>query len=417
MSCCLSFNAVARRSGPFIRRVNLASLFPLLIVLLAACGRSESPPLPNDAYVWQRQWTPAVIAALADSTGLVEQWRVLAAEMSAGGRWMVAAPDLAALAATRRHVVLVLRLDGRADALPRAAVQERIATTVSAWRLAGIPVTGVEIDYDCPTSKLPAYSAFLAELRSGLEPELRLSITALPTWLESPHLLTLLRNVDESVLQVHAVLSPSLGLFDARRAAAWLEAYAQQTQRPWRVALPNYGSRVVWDDVGRVVAIESERPALQAEGQASELVATPPVIANFIEQLNHKRPSGLAGIVWFRLPTDADVRIWSLPTWHAVMARQALHSRLELSAPVNRSTGAQDLYLANTGTADASLPFRVRVDGDCRVGDGINGYTLERDGAGMYLRRGRDGLLRAGTQRNIGWIRCNNAKTSFHVQP
>ena len=46
-------------------------------------------------------------------------------------------------------------------------------------------LTGVEIDYDCPTSKLPAYARFLVELRSRLARRMALSITALPTWMNS----------------------------------------------------------------------------------------------------------------------------------------------------------------------------------------------------------------------------------------
>ena len=35
----------------------------------------------------------------------------------------------------------------------------------------------------------------------------------------------------------------------------------------------------------------------------------------------------------------------------------------------------------------------------------------------QYLRRAQDGLLRAGAERAIGWIRCDSATPSFHVQP
>ena len=53
----------------------------------------------------------------------------------------------------------------------------------------------------------------------------------------------------------------------------------------------------------------------------------------------------------------------------------------------------------------------------CDAADGINGYTLEYDRDGSYLRRARDGLLRAGAERAIGWIRCDATTPSFHVQP
>ncbi|KAG1456569.1 hypothetical protein G6F57_015069 [Rhizopus arrhizus] len=197
---------------------------------------------------------------------------------------------------------------------------------------------------------------------------------------------------DESVLQVHAVLNPTQGLFDAKRAHAWLNAFADRTQKPWRVAVPTYGSRVGWDEDGNVAAIESERPALQPGGRATELVVTPAAMAAFVDQIHQSRPRGLAGIVWFRLPTARDERAWSLATWRAVLLRQALQPKLHVGAQaIADGGGTQDLVLSNTGNADGALPFIVRWNGVCRGADGINGYTLERDGAGRYLRRAQDG--------------------------
>lgn len=393
-----------------------AAVLAVLLLALAACGK-PAPDLSNDAYVWQRRWTPAVHEALAASADTVRAWRVLVAEMSAGGRWIDARPDLDALAATSRPAVMVLRLDGRVDVGNVDDIVARIASASQAWRNAGVALSGVEIDYDCATSKLPAYREFLTELKSRIEPGMPLSITALPTWLNSPELDALLAVPDEAVLQVHAVLNPTQGLFDGKRAKAWIEAFADRTQRPWRVALPTYGSRVSWDDDGNVIAIESERPALQTANRASELVAAPATMAAFAEAIRQARPAGLTGIVWFRLPTAADERAWSLSTWRAVLTRQTLQPDLHVAAQRAAGAGALDLMLSNTGNADAALPFTIRWNGDCRSADGINGYTLERDSAGWYLRRGRDGLLRAGSLRNIGWIRCDTPPTTFHVQP
>ena len=218
------------------------------------------------------------------------------------------------------------------------------------------------------------------------------------------------------MLQVHAVLSPTRGLFDAKRAQAWLDAYAAQTRKPWRVALPAYGSRVAWDDEGRIAAVESEQPALMPGGRSAELLVTPADMAAFVSRIEDRRPPGLAGIVWFRLPTRVDARAWSLPTWRAVLARPAAASGAVRQRAGRRRRRARP-HTANAGDADAALPFAVRLDGACAAADGINGYTLERDGLGIYLRRAQEGLLHAGAQRNIGWIRCEHEPTNLHVQP
>lgn len=403
-----------RLANPLLRWRRFAALCGLL--LLAGCEPAP-PPLPNDAYIWQRRWTPAVTHALADGADAVRSWRVLAAEMRTDGVWFDAAPDLAALAASRRPVVLVLRLDGRVDDLPADQIITRAAATLAAWRSAGVTLAGLEIDYDCATSRLPAYTRLLAALKPRLQPGVPLSITALPTWLDSPALAALLAVPDESVLQVHAVQNPALGLFDAKRAHAWLDDYARRTNRPWRVALPTYGSRVAWDESGQIAAVESERPALMPGGRSAELLVTPADMAAFVATLDRNRPTGLAGIVWFRLPTQTDTRAWSLPTWRAVLARQPLNPDVTVAAQAAGTSGARNVLLANRGNSDAPLPFAIRLDGACRAADGINGYTLEYDRQGMYLRRAQDGLLRAGVERAVGWIRCDTATPSLHVQP
>jgi len=381
----------------------------LLVLPLAACQR-DAAPLPNDAYVWQRAWTPALVQALRASDDIVAAWHVLGAEMDAGGRWADTAPDYATLAALREPVVLVLRLDGRADRLDAGAIRARLHERVQAWRAAGVRIGGVEIDYDCATARLPAYAALLRLLRDGLD--VPLAITALPTWLQSPDLDTLLAVPDSSILQVHAVLDPALGLFNPRRAAAWVKDYARRTQRPWRVALPSYGTRVAWDEAGHILTVESERPTLAPSSRDAELVAQPKVLAQFSAELEQQRRqrqlAGLAGLVWFRLPTDQDQRAWSLATWRAVLTRQPLQS--ELTITLDGVGPARDMLLANRGNSDAPLPGIIRIAGDCTAADGINGYALERDSAGLYLRSTHEGLLRAHFQRNIGWLRCNDAQ-------
>ncbi len=416
MPRCLSFGLPSH----FRRLRSISFLFFLTICgLLTACQRAPQV-LPQQAYIWQRQWSPAVGAAMQASDQLVGGWRVLAAELNAQRQWKIVNPDWQALKTTQHAVVMVVRLDGQTESLD-AATHARISDLLARWRQQDVPVAGVEIDYDCPTSQLPAYRNFLAGLRQSLDRDTTLSITALPTWLNSPELGKLLAVADESVLQVHAVMNPRQGLFDAERAQAWLKAYAKQTTHPWRVALPSYGTRVSWDDNGRISAVESERPLLASGNAAQELTASPAVVSAFLAQLDKNPEPGLVGVVWFRLPTEDDVRNWSLPTWQAVLARQPLKAAVTVEAQVNThnaQAGLHDLTLRNNGNADSALPLIVRIDAAsaCDAADGINGYALEADAQGKYLRRTHDGLLRAGYQRNIGWAHCGQQHIQLHVE-
>src|SRR5450830_362184 len=413
--------SMLRCSTSGLRHRRLASTFlwiflalGVALLTLAACQRAPQA-LPQQAYIWQRQWRPAVAAAMQASEPLVGGWRVLAAELNAQRQWKPAYPDWQALKATTHAVVMVVRLDGQGEQLDNAT-QSRIAELLARWRQQGVPVAGMEIDYDCPTAQLPAYSRFLAGLRQSLDRDTTLSITALPTWLNSPELGKLLAVADESVLQVHAVMNPRQGLFDAERAHAWLKAYAKQTTHPWRVALPSYSTRVSWDDNGRISAVESERPLLASGKTSQELMASPVAVSAFVAQLDKNPSPGLIGVVWFRLPTEGDVRNWSLTTWQAVLARQPLSSSLTVEVLPNAQAGLHDLTLRNTGNADSALPQVVRIDAACNAADGINGYALEADAKGKYLRRTHEGLLRAGYQRNIGWVRCQQPDIQLHVE-
>ena len=408
-------------SRPAVPAARLARrvLAAAMLICMAGCGK-PLPALPNDAYVWQRTWTPAVAAAIDESRGLVASWHVLAAELDAHGRWVDVTPDASVLAAAHVPVVAVVRFDGALSDLDDAASIEHIAMLLGAWQRKGIAVAGVEIDYDCATARLAGYQRFLGALRGQFattSPGMRLSITALPTWLDSPSLDSLLAQTDEAVLQVHAVMNPVRGLFDEARAQAWMHAFARRTQHPWRVALPTYGTRVTWGPDGRVTGIESERPTLRSDDLAHELVAKPDEIGAFAARIGRDRPTGLAGIVWFRLPTDDDERAWSLATWRAVLTHAPLRPALWVRTRVAAGSAAADLVLVNAGTADASLPSRIRLDSTCVAADGINGYTLDRDAQSLVLRRTQDGLLRAGRQRTIGWIRCTQPTVTSRVDP
>ncbi|AIF47346.1 hypothetical protein HY57_08715 [Dyella japonica A8] len=385
-----------------------------LAAAVAACA-GKPTPLANDAYVWQRQWTPSLARAVADDGGSVRAWRVLAAEMDARGQWRTFTPDGKVLAASGKPVVAVVRIEGQLQQWDEAALLANVQAVLTVWRQQPFAFAGVEIDHDCATSRLPAYAHFLQALRPSLASRERLSITALPTWLDSADLDKLIAQADESVLQVHAVQSPRAGLFNPDTARTWSAAYARHTHKPWRVALPAYGTRVSWDEQGRVASIESERPTLMGAEDSRELFAEPRTMQRFVAALEKDAPRGLTGIVWFRLPTGDDARAWSGASWRAVLGRQPLLASLTAVASGTDDPQRYDVRLVNDGDADLPLPSLIRIDGACMAADGINGYALQRGASGLYLQRVRVGVLRAGRQQAAGWLRCE-AAPALHIE-
>jgi hypothetical protein len=389
----------------------------LVALLLCVVGLSQSTlqtgapivALPHDAYIWQRAWTPRVIAAAERSADLVRAWRVLLAEADRAGHWVDVAVPWPALHATGRPVVAVIRIDGRLDEARMPGLLDRIASAVD-----GTPakIVGLEIDYDCPTSKLAGYARFLAALRQRL-PGLRLSITALPTWMNSRALAQLGASLDELVLQVHAVDDPRRGLFDPDQAERWIHAFARRIGRPMRVALPAYDVRVTWRD-GRLASVEGEVPLLTG-ASGTTLRAAPEAVLSLLHRLQHAAPDNLAGIVWFRLPTDGDRRAWSIATWRAVVEDRLPPARVSASLVPTDQAGLWTVVLRNDGAVDAALPRRVVLDSACEMADSANGFHLV-SGTPLVLEA-RDGRLRPHNKRVIGWARCTEPQRQLHVTP
>ncbi|MBN8742131.1 MAG: DUF3142 domain-containing protein [Xanthomonadaceae bacterium] len=392
---------------PALRR-NAAALFvAFLAALLAACG--AVPRLPQGVYVWQRVWDPALSAAVAATPAFGSSLRVLALQLGPGEQRVEPEPDWDALRWTGLPVTLVVRIDGsRGDLATRLPQpQQTLNALLDRWREHGIAPANLEIDYDCATAQLAAYAQWLAALRAGLPAGIRLSITALPAWRGAAELDGVLATVDLSVLQVHAVRSPAQGLFDATLARRWVADWSRRSgARPFLVALPAYGARLKLDGDGAVIAVESEQRLAQRSADTRELVVDPQEVAALIATLEAQRYANLAGFVWFRLPRDGDERAWSLRTLRAVATAQPLRAELRV-AVTPQPGGALDLSVHSDGTLDAPLPWQLRVHGDCGVGDGANGYALLREnGLLLQRQRGDAPVLRAGTSRRIGWLRC-----------
>lgn len=359
----------------------------------------------HDAYIWQRSWTPSVLDAARRSADIVRAWRILVAEADASGHWTSVDVSWAKIRATGRPIVAVVRIDGRLDEPNMTGAFERIAALPA--------VAGVEIDYDCPTSKLASYAAFLAELRRRLPAAVALSITALPTWMNSNVLQRLGADLSEAVLQVHAVDDPRRGLFDPDRAELWAREFGRRIGRPFRIALPAYELRVTWRADGSRASVEGERPVLTGGGGAAEhatLMAAPETVLRLLHALEARPPDGWLGVVWFRLPTDADRRAWSLETWRAVVTDRLSPARISAELVPGDSPGVWTVALSNGGPVDGPVPRAVRLDQSCASADGANGFRLKADeGASLTLEAGEAGRLRAHSRRVIGWARCANS--------
>ncbi|MFI8224108.1 DUF3142 domain-containing protein [Pseudomonas sp. NPDC085632] len=391
----------------------IVGLFALMV--LSACRQPDAPALDQQLYIWQRQWTPAHAAALRDSRSDFSTLRVLALQAFPNAGWSRARIDSALLKTDGRPLIAVIRLDGQLKALDQQQVTAQILEVLADWQAQGLTLSGVEIDHDAGNARLPSYAEFLKHLRSALPDALPLSITALPAWLDSAQLPTLLQSVDSSVLQVHAVSDPRRGLFDPDQALKWAKAWARITDKPFYLALPAYGVALLPDDGGAPV-VESE-VQLERAGQRRELLADPLQLSQLGLALRADPPAHLAGLIWFRLPLANDRRAWSLTTLRAVARGDQLHSQLDVA--FSEHNGLYDIKLDNPGNLDSAWPARITLKAQsCEGADALAGYSLQQSPDLLTFTRLRDGRLPAGGQRVIGWARCANIdQGGSHVDP
>lgn len=354
---------------------------------------------------------------LANSHALFAELRVLAAQQQPGEGWSNAQVDLDALRIDGRAVRPVIRLDGRLPALDVNDIAMRGARVVADWRAAGVRVDGIEIDFDCPSARLDEYARLLAALKAKLPQDVALSITALPAWIDAAGLPALLAGADEAVLQVHAVTDPAQGLFDAPRAARWITQFGALTSKPFRIALPAYGSALVLNPDGTTAGVESEAPIAQV-GERRELSADPRAVAQLLRDLERAHPANLAGVLWFRMPLPGDRRAWPLATLGAVIDARPLQPKLVVDAHAN-GNGAFDLQVSNRGTLETVLPAQVEIDArGCGDADALPGYRIEHAGDALRLVRETDATLPATQTRALGWVRCPQlSDRDLHVHP
>lgn len=244
------------------------------IGLFALCAMAAEPEL----YVWQRRQTPELDRAVAtfyrQSSGRLY---FLAGEMENDGRALCFPPagnvDFArAVPVVRVHVAHL-----RKEAARLAA---EIGEMYAPWRRS----RALQIDLDAPESKLDHYRDLMVELRRLL-PGVELSATVLPCHLKHEAAFrAFAESCDFYVLQVHGLTreNGAWRIFDYP-AALRAVMQAKALERPFKTALPLYGSRVEegelvkpdFSQVSRLAALCGEvigfRLGLPGDGTALDL--------------------------------------------------------------------------------------------------------------------------------------------------
>lgn len=281
-----------------LRSIIFATLFALHSV--------RADPGTDEFYVWQQQWSPAVVSAVLNEapTTLYPLLTVVPAQ----GKSRLTKIPWKQLAETQHRIVPVIRVPVKA--FQRADISEELSriTAQLIQSVSGCHLDEIQLDIDCPERRLTDYKKLIDSYRSRW-PSLRLSITALPCHLNNPSFIQVAEAADLFVLQVHGLDAPDhismpatlLDLKIARRAIQ----QAETLQHPYLIALPCYAYELNFSpESGRFLFLTAEQPAVRKETLRKRIAAGPADLLNLQNQIHSLRFN--KGIIWFRLPVEGD---------------------------------------------------------------------------------------------------------------
>lgn len=397
--------------------------------LLSCChDQGASIPLPQRAYVWQREWTPAVSDAVKKvAASKLDGLVLFGAEIV----WDHGKPkavrcniDWPSVRAINKPVAIAMRVAPYGGQFEEHGEITRVLTDTAKALLGKmneeqVPCAEFQLDFDCAQKKLSGYAHWLKAIRESVRP-CRLVITTLPAWLDEPEFAHLLKHTDGHILQVHSI-PPSQPTAHAlvcepERARQWVKK-ASTMGHPFEVALSTYSAVVGYDEAGRLrgVALDAVQPSWPAGTRLMHLDSDAESLAALVAEWRTTRPPKMRGVIWYRLPVATDQRNWRQETFNSVIEGRAL--KHQLIAKVSEANPT-DLSLVNEGDVDENFMGKVivRWQGEAPVAsDALRGWSVRIEERQAEFKCDQPLRLPPGTARGIGWLRFDQ-RASLHVE-
>jgi hypothetical protein len=146
-------------------------------------------------------------------------------------------------------------------------------------------------------------------------------------------------------------------------------------------------------------------------------------MAELAAEWARRRPEGMRGLIWYRLPVGNDALNWRWVTLAAVMRGEKPAAKLVVEARKSQ-TGLIEVDMINEGSGDSDGPVRLEVKA---IGGARHPRLVARDALPPFeaQQRGDDTIfeansirLAAGERRMAGWIRFSeNTEVHLDIQP
>jgi len=398
--------------------LRIAMLLCLTGLAPAGCNHTSSTTsatLPQRGYLWQRDWTPAVLASLTEANKRMDGVIVLGAEIIWNGSKsnVVSSSINWQSLKGRRMPSVALRVAShpKPDGTSIPVILSAAKSLCDQASAHGLRLTEFQLDYDCPQKDLSSYRAWLPQVREVVRP-IPFTITSLPAWLDEPEFDGLIQEVDGYVLQVHSVPTSSVAanatLCDTQLARQWI-AKAATHRKTFAVALPSYRCSAGYAPSGRLlsVAMDSVQPVWPPDTRVLELETDADAVAELVAELRKNRPGNLRELLWYRLPVPTDARNWRWPTLAAVMAGRKPKHQLSVQ---QEGANPIDLSIVNAGEADEQMRLNITAkwsETGLEASDALFGWSVRSEnGLAVFNSVAQNGFrLPPGAARKIGWLR------------
>ena len=414
------------------RKPLILAVLLFLIGVLITWPQNESSvtTYKNSIYIWQRSWNENVREAIKDASGDIAHFIVLCGVIEYRRGQIMATPvnvqwhdfeDLPAriTLAFRIHASAAPLLEERAQGpiiQSMKAMTERALVKAEKYRL---KIDGIQLDYDCPTSKLDRYANFLKAWRP-IYPRFDLSITALPTWLNSLNFSKLIAATSYYVLQLHSFekpkdISQAKEIFPKGKASAFV-LKAARFRHPFYVSLPTYGYEVMYLPSGKFLGLraENESRSWKSSVLKESVMSDPAAILSFMNHNVKIKPRNLLGYCWYRMPLKSDEFNWDMKTLKAVITGRKPSVRLKTDF-LSSGEGLSEIYVSNSGEMNIGRDVEFNVLWP-------RGLPIIYDILGKYKSRVLEmehGLSiqgpapKVGQKVMVGWLRTTSSHTDY----
>lgn len=141
----------------------------------------------------------------------------------------------------------------------------------------GADVRGLQLDIDFPTRLLPRYEQTLAAIRPSVQSGTELSITGLPTWMDSPALNDVLKNCDFWVPQFYGgeipTRSDQLIPISSPESITYFVSKARRIDKPFYAGLAAYSVALLYSASGSLISLRGDmNPGLIVSDPNLELI-------------------------------------------------------------------------------------------------------------------------------------------------